>query len=254
MSATTRTASSLAALLIAACVLLVATSTSRANPAPDTSLHTLAAGDFDGVCDDLSDYDDPDCGDYGTDDDPADSGDPIDGELDGVCDEGSAIDDPDCSYEDDSSDEPILWPAPPKGAYAKLSRGSRRASTPKGAPKPIRQMIKAANSLVRKPYRWGGGHARWKDRGYDCSGAVSYVLHAGGYLDWALTSGGFMRWGDKGPGNWLRIYASKRHVFIVVAGLRFDTTPYGAGGGKGPRWRETVRPTTGFKLRHPRGL
>jgi hypothetical protein len=69
-----------------------------------------------------------------------------------------------------------------------------------------------------------------------------------------MASGDLAKWGAKGAGNWVRIYANKTHVFMVIAGLRFDTSAYGAGGGDGPRWRSTVRPTGGFKLRHPAGL
>ena len=148
----------------------------------------------------------------------------------------------------------INWPAPPKGAYAKLRPNGRTATAPKSAPKPIKAMIRAANSITKKPYKWGGGHGRWYDKGYDCSGATSFVLRAGGYLTYPLVSGGLAKWGAQGAGNWVRIYANKNHVFMVIAGLRFDTSAYGAGGGKGPRWRASVRPTGGFKLRHPAGL
>jgi hypothetical protein len=115
-------------------------------------------------------------------------------------------------------------------------------------------MIRAANSITRKPYVWGGGHGRWFDRGYDCSGATSFVLRAGGYVSWPMVSGELAKWGSKGAGNWVRIYANKTHVFMVIAGMRFDTSAYGSPGGNGPRWRIGVRPTGGFKLRHPTGL
>jgi hypothetical protein len=149
---------------------------------------------------------------------------------------------------------PIQWPAPPKGAYATLRPNGRTAIAPKSAPKPIKAMIRAANSITKKPYVWGGGHGRWYDRGYDCSGATSFVLRAGGYLSYPLVSGDLAKWGSKGAGNWVRIYANKTHVFMVIAGMRFDTSAYGSPGGNGPRWRIGVRPTGGFKLRHPTGL
>lgn len=265
MTLTSRTLSTLAALILATLsIFLVATAQSPAAAAPAGPIQTFAADEFDGFCDDPNDLSDPDCvdeGEEGGEGDPGD-GEPINGEdpaaeYDGVCDDWDDMSDPDCVDWGEEVEEPaeeILWPAPPKGAYAKLVNGSRRATIPKGAPKPVRQMIRAANKLVRKPYKWGGGHARWKDRGYDCSGAVSFVLRAGGYVNSTLTSGGFTKWGVRGAGKWVRVYAHKKHVFIVIAGLRFDTSPYGAGGGKGPRWRTTVRPTKGFKLRHPRGL
>lgn len=244
--------------LIALAGLLVVGAASQATAAASSPVLALAAGDFDGICDDWEDAEDPDCVDPGEEgeggDDPVDTGEPTEptDPEEEVCDWDLGCED--WWDEGEDEEEEIQWPAPPKGAYAKLRPGGRTATIPKGAPKPIRKMIRAANSLTKKPYKWGGGHARWKDRGYDCSGAVSYVLNAGGYLARPLTSGGLAKWGKSGAGKWVRVYAKKDHVFMVVAGLRFDTTPWGASGGKGPRWRATVRPTKGFKLRHPAGL
>jgi hypothetical protein len=250
-SVTTRRSIQQLLLILALATTMVlaglAVATTGAPAAQSSSLQALAAGDFDGECEDWEDTTDPDCIDSG--------GDNGEEEVDCVltpdlCD-WSGEDDPELP---DELPEVIQWPAPPKGAYAKLRNGRRTAVPPRSAPRPVRKMIRAANSLVRKPYKWGGGHMRFKDRGYDCSGAVSYVLRAGGYLAYPLDSGGLAKWGARGAGNWVRVYAHKNHAFMVVAGLRFDTTPYGASGGKGPRWRATVRPTKGFKLRHPRGL
>ena len=148
---------------------------------------------------------------------------------------------------------PLQWPAPPRGDYATLRANGRTATIPKSAPLKIKQMIKAANSLTHKPYIWGGGHAAWTAKGYDCSGATSYVLHAAGYLSWSMVSGDLAHWGLPGAGKWLRIYANNTHVFMVIAGLRYDTSPMGFGE-NGPRWRPNVRTTAGFKLRHPAGL
>lgn len=148
-------------------------------------------------------------------------------------------------------DPTIWWPKPPKGAVAKLRANGRTARAPKSAPAPVRKMIRAANSITRKPYKWGGGHGKWNDRGYDCSGAVSYVLRAGGLLTYPMVSGGLAKWGKSGKGRWIQIYANKGHVFMVIAGLRFDTSGYGE---RGPRWRTEQRGTRGFKLRHPAGL
>ncbi|MGH2906996.1 MAG: hypothetical protein ACRDKI_09565 [Solirubrobacterales bacterium] len=143
------------------------------------------------------------------------------------------------------------WPAPPRGAVAKLRANGRTAVAPKSAPPPVKKMIKAANSITRKPYKWGGGHGTWHDRGYDCSGSVSYVLHSTGLLDWSLVSGDLAKWGLKGQGRWVQIYANSGHVFMVIAGLRFDTS---GAGESGPRWRVEPRFTKSFKLRHPAGL
>jgi hypothetical protein len=125
---------------------------------------------------------------------------------------------------------------------------------PKSAPARVKQVIWAANRIRTKPYVWGGGHARWWDRGYDCSGSVSYVMHAAGLLDSPLDSRGFMRWGGGGPGSWVRIYANREHVFAVIAGLRWDTSMTEDGDRSGPGWSEYMRPGAGFRLRHPLGL
>jgi hypothetical protein len=124
-----------------------------------------------------------------------------------------------------------------------------KAIAPKGAPKLVREMIAAGNQIRSKPYKWGGGHGDWNDKGYDCSGAVSYVLHEAGLLDYPLTSGGFKKWGKGGRGRWLTIHANKEHVFMVVAGLRFDTSYITDGDKSGPGWSETMRPTKGFSAR-----
>ena len=127
-----------------------------------------------------------------------------------------------------------------------------KAVAPKGAPGYVKEMIRAGNKIRHKKYVWGGGHGDWKDKGYDCSGAVSYVLHGAGMIDYALDSEGFMKWGESGRGDWVSIYASKDHVYMVVAGLRFDTSNTG---GNGPRWSTSLRSTSGtFAVRHPEGL
>jgi hypothetical protein len=131
---------------------------------------------------------------------------------------------------------------------------SGRAVAPPSAPPAVGAMIEAANRIRHRPYVWGGGHRSWGSRGYDCSGSVSYVMHAAGLLDWALDSRGFMRWGGGGAGQWVRIYANRQHVFAVIAGLRWDTSMTTEGDGDGPGWSEEMRSTRGFRLRHPVGL
>src|SRR3954449_8353188 len=101
---------------------------------------------------------------------------------------------------------------------ARLLPGGR-AVAPPSAPPAVRAMIEAANRIRHRPYVWGGGHRHWNSRGYDCSGSVSYVMHAAGLLEWPLDSTGFMRWGGSGGSSWVRIYANKEHVFAVIAGL-----------------------------------
>jgi cell wall-associated NlpC family hydrolase len=136
---------------------------------------------------------------------------------------------------------------------ALLVRG--RAIPPQDAPREVRRMINAANRIRSKPYVWGGGHRRWWDRGYDCSGAVGYALHGAGLLETPMTSGSMERLGEPGPGRWITIYANGGHVYAVVAGLRWDTAG-NRRGISGPRWHENLRAAARgrFVVRHPEGL
>src|SRR5829696_5267509 len=109
----------------------------------------------------------------------------------------------------------------------------------------------AAHRITRKPYKWGGGHGRWWDSGYDCSGAVSYVLYKAGLLDGSRDSTGFMSYGERRRGAWITIYANGGHAYMEIAGLRFDTSGRGE---EGPRWRPEWRSGRGFVKRHPVGL
>jgi hypothetical protein len=149
----------------------------------------------------------------------------------------------------DSAPEPSA--TAPAGENATLGPDGR-AVAPASAPQEVKDAIAAANRIVGKPYKYGGGHGRWEDSGYDCSGAMSYALHGAGLLNRPLTSGDFMRWGRAGKGSWITIYAHGGHGFLVIAGLRFDTGWNNAG--KGPRWSEEMRPTDGYTVRHPSGL
>jgi hypothetical protein len=137
------------------------------------------------------------------------------------------------------------------GEKAVLSSDGRTAIAPAGAPQEVKDIIAAANKITDKPYRYGGGHGKWEDSGYDCSGAVSYALHGADLLSRPLDSSGFMRWGAAGKGKWVTVYAHGGHAYAVIAGLRFDTS---GSGGKGPRWREETRSSGGFTARHPKGL
>jgi cell wall-associated NlpC family hydrolase len=142
------------------------------------------------------------------------------------------------------------------GFKAKLLRNGT-AAAPSMAPAEVQRAIWAANRLIGKPYIYGGGHGRFEDKGYDCSGTVSYALHGGSakLLRTPLDSGSFMRWGDAGKGSWMTIYTNPGHAFIVIAGLRLDTSAAGdPTGARGPRWRPNLRSTGDFVARHPAGF
>ena len=138
------------------------------------------------------------------------------------------------------------------GSRAVLRNGI--AYAPSRAPENVKNAIWAVNALRRKPYRWGGGHASFHDRGYDCSGAVSYALHYAGALSSPMPSTGFLNYGRRGRGRWITIYSRPGHTFAVIAGLRLDTTDFQRGGNTGPRWHIDGRNTDDFVARHPAGL
>jgi hypothetical protein len=130
------------------------------------------------------------------------------------------------------------------------------ASPPQGAPPQVQTAIWAANQIIGKPYRYGGGHKSFRalSSGYDCSGTVSWALNGAnaGFLTTPLDSSSFMKWGERGKGAWFTVYTNPSHAFLVVAGLRLDTSAAeDPGGRKGPRWRPTLRKTLRFKARHP---
>ena len=138
------------------------------------------------------------------------------------------------------------------GSRAVLRNGV--AYAPSQAPQSVKEAIWAANSLRRKPYVWGGGHGSFYDRGYDCSGTVSFALHSAGALDSPLPSSEFMRYGERGRGRWITVYSRRGHTFAVIAGLRLDTTDFENGGNTGPRWHEDGRDTRGYVARHPAAM
>jgi peptidoglycan hydrolase-like protein with peptidoglycan-binding domain len=125
------------------------------------------------------------------------------------------------------------------------------AMAPASAPQAVKDIITAGNAIAHKPYRYGGGHGRWNDSGYDCSGSVSYALHGAGLLNTQLTSGEFESWGAAGAGQWVTIYANGGHVYMLVAGLRFDTSGLST---DGTRWHTSSRSASGYVVRHPNGL
>jgi hypothetical protein len=125
----------------------------------------------------------------------------------------------------------------------------------------VREAIWAGDRIRFKPYLYAGGHGRWNDVGYDCSGSVSYVLHAARLLKSSMDSSGFMTWGRSGAGRWMTVYINPAHAFIEIARIRFDTSAEGdpnawvqIPAGTGPRWRPLISATTGFEARHPVGL
>ena len=127
------------------------------------------------------------------------------------------------------------------------------AVAPRGAPAEVKMIIAAGNEIARKPYLWGGGHGAWQDDGYDCSGSVSFALAGAGLLEAPLNSTGFMSWGEEGEGDWVTIYTNHGHMFMVVAGIRFDTSGRGRGS-RDSRWQADMRPTGGYTVVHPPGL
>jgi hypothetical protein len=136
------------------------------------------------------------------------------------------------------------------GRTAMLKNGV--AYAPKRAPAAVKRAIAAGNRLQGKPYKWGGGHARHQDTGYDCSGSVSYVLREAGLMRGSMHSKAFFKYGKKGAGKWITIYIRNGHVFMTVAGLRLDTG--GPGQETGPRWKPQTRQSVGHVMRHPKGL
>lgn len=152
-------------------------------------------------------------------------------------------------------------PPPPPARRAKIVNG--RAIPPKGAPRRVKRAMLAANRIVSKPYVYGGGHKPfsqiWRklDRGYDCSGTVSHALYGGRFLKSPLDSGSFMSWGRPGVGRWITVYTNPGHAYVVIAGLRLDTSVGDRASaedrrsGDGPRWRKYSRSPRGFVARHP---
>jgi peptidoglycan hydrolase-like protein with peptidoglycan-binding domain len=156
----------------------------------------------------------------------------------------------------EGGDDPTVAAQPTQPA--KLAPGDRAqvgsdglAIAPASAPQSVKDIIAAGNVIAHKPYRYGGGHGRWNDSAYDCSGSVSYALHGANLLNKQLTSGEFESWGAAGAGQWVTIYANGGHVYMLVAGLRFDTSGLSS---DGTRWHTSSRSGGGYVVRHPVGL
>ena len=142
-------------------------------------------------------------------------------------------------------------PSTTPGAKARMSSDGHTALAPAGAPAEVQAVIDAANEITHARYRYGGGHGSFDDTAFDCSGAISHALHGASLVQRPLDSTDFESWGTRGRGNWITVYANSGHAYMVVAGLRFDTS---GSGEKGPRWRKQLRSSRGYVARHPRGL
>jgi peptidoglycan hydrolase-like protein with peptidoglycan-binding domain len=152
----------------------------------------------------------------------------------------------------DQSGGTAVGPANPSAPPEKATLNSQGlAVAPSDAPAAIQEVIAAANKIAYKPYVYGGGHASWNSSGYDCSGSVSYALHAAGLLSTPYDSTQFESYGASSYGRWITIYANGGHAFMKVAGLWFDTAAQSSH--NGDRWsRSRVSPSSGFIVRHPR--
>jgi hypothetical protein len=166
--------------------------------------------------------------------------------------------DPGLDKVDPKPTEPASAGTPRRGARAgntDITKATALANgvalPPLEAPEEVKQIIEAGNIIARAPYKWGGGHGKWLDNGYDCSGSVSFALAAAGLLNGPLASGPLMSWGEPGRGKWVTIYSHTGHVFMEVAGIRFDTS---GARETGSRWQNGMRSTAGFVARHPPGL
>lgn len=146
----------------------------------------------------------------------------------------------------------------PKKNELKGSAGNKarlKKSESPFVPASIAAGVAAATTIVGRPYVWGGGHASFISWGYDCSGAVSYVLHAMGVLSSPLDSTALMSYGEAGVGKWVTIYANEAHAFMHIKGFGW----FGTGSDKeafrgGPAWGNHDPDLSAYTVRHPVGL
>jgi len=146
--------------------------------------------------------------------------------------------------------DPVDETTPTETSRARITSDGL-AVAPADAPEQVKQVIAAGNEIAKKRYKYGGGHGDWNDSGYDCSGSVSYALHGAGLLNRPKDSGQLMGWRLSGRGEWITVYANSGHVYMKVAGLRFDTSGLDE---DGTRWHDTRASRDGYAVRHPRGL
>jgi hypothetical protein len=143
---------------------------------------------------------------------------------------------------------PTVQTTAPAGRAQLNSDGT--ATAPANAPAAVTAVIAAGNRIAFKPYVYGGGHGSWNDSGYDCSGSVSFALHGGGLISSPEDSSELESYGSSGAGRWITIWSNAGHVYMYVAGLRFDTSSHGT---NGSRWTTAARSNAGFVERHPTG-
>jgi peptidoglycan hydrolase-like protein with peptidoglycan-binding domain len=125
------------------------------------------------------------------------------------------------------------------------------SATPSSVTTALEEMASAGDAIATLPYIWGGGHGSWVSPGYDCSGSVSYVLHAAGLLSVPEDSGALMSYGAPGPGQYVTIYANAGHAWMTIEGRRFDTVALSE---DGSRWSSGGGEFAGFVVRHPVGF
>jgi len=142
-------------------------------------------------------------------------------------------------------------PAETPGSKATLTDDGL-AVAPADAPQAVKDVIEAGNEIAKSPYLYGGGHGEeLEDEGYDCSGSMSYALRKAGLQKGALASGGYESFGESGRGEWITTRANAGHSYMMVAGLRFDTSERKRAG---TRWADEPRSSRGYVGRHPEGL
>ena len=123
---------------------------------------------------------------------------------------------------------------------AGFATGTTAATGSAGAQ--VQAMTNMANTLVGLPYVYGGGHGGWGPQpGYDCSGFVSAVLHAGGYLSQPADTTSLPQQPgiEQGPGQYVTVYdraqpGQSGHVIIEINGQFYESGgSHGAWGGGG---------------------
>jgi hypothetical protein len=157
------------------------------------------------------------------------------------------------------------------GARAVLSSGNGHvALVPEQAPPVVQAMVIAGNELQDLPYGPAGHPDPRGADSEDCSSTLNYALYRSGVRPIAEIlrenplAQDYVSWGDPGPGRWVSIYATTAptdHVFVVIAGLRLDTSHNGTDVGPnrdedGPRWRilDHIPTWARWSVRHPPGL